>query len=380
MTDDPVRGSLAATAGETSGALVGVRIVEFAAIGPAPFAAMLLADMGADMVRIDRPGGGDAYSRHVVARGRPTIVADLKDSGQVRNVISLLENADALIEGFRPGVMERLGLGPEVILSRNPRLVYGRMTGWGQSGPLAHAAGHDLNYIAITGALAAIGPKAHPVPPLNLVGDYGGGSLYLVMGLLAGVLSARSTGFGQVVDCAVCDGAASLMAMFTDLAHQGRWTDERQANLLDGGAPFYRTFTCADGKHVAIGSLEPQFYAVLCAGTGIDAAAFNRDDIDDWPSLHTALETAFRTRTRDEWCAVFEGSEACFAPVLTLSEAPSHPHLKARKTYVAIGDVLQPAPAPRFSRTASRIQSVPQELLSLDGALSAWPARTNRTQ
>jgi alpha-methylacyl-CoA racemase len=380
MIDDTVSDSPRTTSGETGGALAGMRIVEFAGIGPAPFAAMLLADMGADILRIDRPGGGDMFSRYVVTRGRRTIVADLKDPGQVKDVIALLENADALIEGFRPGVMERLGLGPDVILKRNRRLVYGRMTGWGQTGPLARAAGHDLNYIAITGALAAIGPKAHPVLPLNLVGDCGGGSLYLIMGLLAGIISARRTGLGQVVDCAICDGAASLMAMFTDLAHQGRWTDERQANLLDGGAPFYRTFMCADGKHVSVGPLEPQFYALMCARAGLELAAFDRDDVADWPALHVKLEAVFRTRTRDEWCDIFAGSDACVAPVLTLSEAPNHPHLKARETFVAIDEVMQPAPAPRFSRTPSRIRPKPQELLSLDDALSTWPARPSQTQ
>ena len=368
------------TVGETGGALADVRIVEFAGIGPAPFAAMLLADMGADILRIDRPGGVDAFSRHVVTRGRRTIVADLKDPVQVKTVVTLLENADALIEGFRPGVMERFGLGPEVILNRNRRLIYGRMTGWGQSGPLAKAAGHDLNYIAITGALAAIGPRAHPVPPLNLVGDYGGGSLYLIMGLLAGIISARRTGLGQVVDCAVCDGAASLMAMFTDLAHQGRWTEGRQANLLDGGAPFYRTFLCADGKHVSVGALEPQFYALLCSRAGLDGATFDRDDTADWPALHAKLEAIFRLRTRAEWCDIFEGSDACVAPVLTLSEAPEHPHLKARETFVTVGDVMQPAPAPRFSRTPSRIRPMPREDVSLEDALSTWLAQPNQTR
>ncbi len=357
---------------KSGGALEGVRIVEFAGIGPGPFAAMLLADMGADVVRIDRPGITPAWPSRVINRGRRTVLADLKNPSDVEQVATLVEHADALIEGFRPGVMERLGLGPEPMLARNPRLVYGRMTGWGQTGPLAHAAGHDINYIAITGALSAIGPKAHPVPPLNLVGDYGGGSLYLVMGLLAGILSARRTGLGQVVDCAIVDGAASLMAMFADLSREGRWTDDREANLLDGGAPYYRTFECADGKFVAVGALEPQFYAELRKRAGLEGPEFDRDVPSDWPELHAKFEAVFRTRTRDEWCAMLEGTDACFAPVLTLSEAPSHPHIAARETYVEMNDGVQPAPAPRFSRTESRIRPGPDKPLGIDEALSAW--------
>ena len=361
------------------GALDGVRIVEFAGIGPGPFAGMLLADMGAEVIRVDRPGGADPYSRHVVTRGRPTIVADLKDAGDQRGVLALLERADALIEGFRPGVMERLGLGPEEVHSRNPRLVYGRMTGWGQTGPLAATAGHDLNFIAISGALAAIGPKGRPALPLNLVGDYGGGALYLVMGLLAGIIAARRTGLGQVVDCAICDGAASLMAMFTDLAAQGRWIDEREANVLDGGAPFYRTFACSDGNHIAVGPLEPRFYAQLCRLAGLDESGGDRNDPAAWPALHAKLEALFRTRTRDDWCAAFANSDACVAPVLSLSEAPSHPHLAARQTFVTVDGVTQPAPAPRFSRTPSRIRGVQPGALTLTQAAAAWRSKTQST-
>jgi alpha-methylacyl-CoA racemase len=374
MTDDEVSAPSKRVAAKTEGALEGVRIVEFAGIGPAPFAAMLLADMGADVLRIDRPGGSDAWPGQVTNRGRRTVFADLKNFADREGVATLVESADALIEGFRPGVMERLGLGPEALLARNSRLVYGRMTGWGQTGPLAHAAGHDINYIALTGALAAIGPRARPVPPLNLVGDYGGGSLYLVMGLQSGIISARRTGAGQVVDCAICDGAASLMALFTDLQRQGRWSDDRQSNLLDGGAPFYRTYECADGKFVSLGALEPQFYALLRERAGLEDAAFDRDDVAAWPALHAKLEAVFRTRSRDEWCRLLEGSDACFAPVMTLSEAPSHPHLAARKTYVDSGDAIVPAPAPRFSQTPSRIRLVPPEALSIDEALSNWRA------
>lgn len=356
-----------------SGPLSGLRILEFVGIGPGPFAAMLLADMGADVLRIDRPGGGDPYSQNVVNRGRPTLRLDLKDASQVEQVLTLIERADALIEGFRPGVMERLGLGPDVVLQRNPRLVYGRMTGWGQTGPLSRRAGHDINYISVAGALAAIGPAERPVPPLNLVGDYGGGALYLVTGLLAGILSARQTGLGQVVDCAICDGAASLMAMFSDLSSQGRWSPDRAANLLDGGAPFYRTFACSDGKHLAVGALEPQFYDLLC-----DHMEFARDELPDrddtrnWDRLHGLMEQRFRLKTRDEWCELLGGADTCVTPVLTLDEAAAHPHLVARQTFVTIDDVVQPAPAPRFSRTPSSIRTIADGALSLDGAVARW--------
>jgi alpha-methylacyl-CoA racemase len=330
---------------------------------------MLLADMGAELIRIDRPGDADPNSRQVVTRGRPSAAVDLKDPAQAARVIDLLENADALIEGFRPGVMERLGLGPDIVLARNPRLVYARMTGWGQSGPLASAAAHDINYIAITGALAAIGGVDQPVPPLNIVGDYGGGALYLVAGVLAGLLSATRTGRGQVVDCAICDGAASLMALFCELSAQGRWTDRRAANLLDGGAPYYRAYACADGRHIALGALEPQFYAEFRKLAGLDG---DRDfDARDDAGLHTKLEALFLTKTRDEWSRLLEGTDACFAPVLTLAEAPAHPHLAARGTFVAVDGVVQPAPAPRFSRTASAIHAT-AKTVALDDVAAAW--------
>ncbi|TGD93058.1 CaiB/BaiF CoA transferase family protein [Methylobacterium nonmethylotrophicum] len=360
------------TAGQ-GGPLAGLRIVEFAGIGPGPFAAMLLADMGADVVRLDRPGGADPYSKNVVARGRPSVTVDLKDPGDVAGTHALLERADALVEGFRPGVMERLGLGPDVVLARNPRLVYGRMTGWGQDGPLATTAGHDITYMAVTGALAAIGPAERPVPPLNLVGDYGGGSLYLVAGLLAGLLSAGRTGRGQVVDAAICDGAASLMAMFSELSSQGRWSDRREANLLDGGAPWYRTYACRDGRHVAIGPLEPQFYALFRRLTGLDADPDfdRRDDPAVWPVLRRKLEALFLEKSRDEWCGLLEGTDACVAPVLTLGEAGDHPHLAARRTFVDIGGTVQPAPAPRFSATPSAIRPAPGPL-TLTEAIARW--------
>ncbi len=360
-----------------SGVLAGVRIVEFAGIGPGPFAAMLLADMGAEIIRVDRPKTVDVYSRHVLPRSRTTIVCDLKDEAQVAEMLDLLEQADALIEGFRPGVMERLGLGPEVVLERNPRLVYGRMTGWGQEGPLAHAAGHDINYIAVAGALGAIGPKEQPLPPLNLVGDNGGGGLYLALGLLAGIIHARSGGQGQVVDAAICDGTASLMAIFYELLAQDRWQDRRAANLLDGGAPFYRTFECACGGFVSVGSLEPQFYALLCEKAGLDHPDFaKREDESLWPELSRRMEAVFKTRTRAEWCEVMEGTDVCFAPVLSLAEAPHHPHLAARGTYVQHQGVTQPAPAPRFSATPSAIRGPDPAIRDLASAKAAWSIGT----
>ena len=342
----------------SSGPLAGLRVVEFAGIGPGPFAAMLLADMGADVVRIDRPGAAARDKRDVTGRGRRNLVLDLKQHDGVETALQLLDAADALIEGFRPGVMERLRLGPDAVLARNPRLVYGRVTGWGQSGPLAQAAGHDINYIARAGALGAIGPEEKPVPPLNLVGDYGGGALYLVVGMLAAVIEAKRSGRGQVVDCAMCDGAASLLSIFFTLLARGQWQERRASNLLDGGAPFYGTYECADGGFVAVGALEPQFYETLCRLAGLDEPAFReRNDRKRWPELRQKMQAAFKTRTRAEWCAILEGSDACFAPVLGLREASTHPHMAHRESFVELDGVLQPAPAPRFSRTPSAIQA-----------------------
>jgi len=357
------------------GPLAGVRIVEFGGIGPGPFAGMLLADMGADILTIDRPEPTPFRPGVVLARGRRVAIADLKDPGQRDAALDLIASADALFEGFRPGVMERLGLGPEAALKRNPKLVYGRMTGWGQSGPLAGAAGHDINYIALAGALAAIGPAKRPLPPLNLVGDFGGGALYLVAGLLAAIICARRTGQGQIVDCAICDGTASLMAIIAEFSAQGRWRAGREANLLDGGAPFYRVYECADGQHVAIGALEPQFYQKLCALAGLDDPLFlERDESDVWPALHEKMEAVFKTRTREEWRSILEGTDACFAPVLTLAEAERHPHLAARETFVKVEGVSQPAPAPRFSHTPAAIRPRAGEPISLAEALAAWQA------
>jgi len=340
-----------------SGPLAGFRIVEFAGIGPGPFACMLLADMGADVMTLDRVGSAKNL-KAVATRGRKIVELDLKDKGAIAQVLDLLDQVDALIEGFRPGVMERLGLGPEIVLARNPKLVYGRMTGWGQQGPLAQAAGHDINYISLTGALAAIGPAERPVPPLNLVGDFGGGALYLVVGVLAALLEAQKSGSGQVVDAAMCDGAASLLAMFFDMTAMGRWSEGRERNFLDGGAHFYGVYECACGHFVSIGSIEPQFYALLRQHAGLtDDAAFDAQmDRKAWPALREKLKEIFKSKTREDWCAIMEGTDICFAPVLTMAEAPRHPHMAARGVFVERHGVTQPAPAPRFSRTPSAIR------------------------
>ena len=343
----------------TMGPLAGTRIVEFAGIGPGPFACMLLGDMGADIVRIERPGTVVADSKDYVGRSRTAVVQlDLKCAEGRNEALEIIARADALVEGFRPGVMERLGLGPEPVLQLNPHVVYGRMTGWGQAGPLAQAAGHDINYISLTGALAAMGLEGQPpAPPLNLVGDYGGGALYLVVGLLAGVLQARTSGHGQVVDAAMCDGAASLLTHFFGLHEQGQWTRQREDNLLDGGAPFYRTYACSDGKFLAVGPIESQFFAILRERLRLDEPLFDRQlEQREWPAMRTRLAGIFATRTRDEWASLFEDSDGCVTPVLDFSEAPHHPHFQSRGTFVDYGG-LQPAPAPRFSRTPSHIRS-----------------------
>ena len=341
------------------GPLSHLRFVEFAGIGPGPFCGMLLSDLGADVVRIDRAGaGGGGHAADVTGRGRRSVALDLKSEEGVETALRLIEKADGLIEGFRPGVMERLGLGPDVALARNPKLVYGRMTGWGQTGPLSHAAGHDLNYIALTGALGAMGRDGErPYPPLNLIGDYGGGALYLAFGLCAAILSARETGEGQVIDCAMTDGAASLASMFYGMRASGIWTDNREDNLLDGGAHFYDTYECADGLYVSIGSIEPQFYAILLEKAGLDDPAFAAQmDRSKWPDLKAKIMEVIKTKTRDEWCEIMEGTDICFAPVLSLAEAPSHAHNQARETFVEFEGVVQPAPAPRFSKTPGAIQ------------------------
>jgi alpha-methylacyl-CoA racemase len=319
---------------------------------------MMLADMGADVVTLTRGEQKMGLRGSVMMRGRRQIIADLKDKQCAAEVLTLLDGADALIEGFRPGVMERLGFGPDVVMARNKRLVYGRMTGWGQSGPLKDAAGHDINYIALTGALAAIGERDKPVPPLNLVGDYGGGALYLVVGVLAALLEAQRSGQGQVVDVAMCDGAASLMSFFCELTASGRWKDGRESNLLDGGAHFYGTYECKDGEFIALGSIEPQFYAELRRLAGLDDPIYERQlSPKDWPAMKAKMVDVFKTKTRAEWCAIMEGTDVCFAPVLSLSEAPHHPHMAAREVFVSHDGVTQPAPAPRFARTPSAIRA-----------------------
>ncbi len=359
-----------------SGPLKGVRVVEFAGIGPGPFCAMLLSDMGADVVRIDRKGAGDGGPWQVVNRGRRSVGLDLKSEADRETALALIGKADALIEGFRPGVMERLGLGPEPCLQRNRRLVYGRMTGWGQTGPLANAAGHDLNYIALTGALHAMGRKGDgPAPPLNLIGDYGGGALYLALGVCAALFEAQRSGKGQVIDAAMTDGAASLSAMFWGMRHVGVWTDERDANLLDGGAHFYDTYETSDGQWVAIGSIEPQFYALLLDLTGLasDPAFQAQMDRSQWPALSEKLAGVIKTKTRDEWCAIMEGTDVCFAPVLNWAEAPSHPHNLARETFTTVAGVVQPNIAPRFSGTPSAIQGPPPKTgADNDAVLADW--------
>ena len=352
------------------GPLQGIKVVEFAALGPAPMGAMLLADLGAEVLRIERKTNtngrptADLFDPKIdiLNRSKRVVALDLKNPEAIEMALRLIEQSDVLVEGFRPGVMERLGLGPDVCLARNPRLVYGRMTGWGQSGTLAHAAGHDINYLSLSGALHAIGEKGgKPIAPLNLVADCGGGAMLLAMGVLAGVISARHTGQGQVVDTAMTDGTAVLMSMMYTLKAMGQWTQERGSNLLDGGAHFYDTYPCSDGKWLSVGAIEPQFYALLLAKCGIEDPAFTAQwDRSLWPVLKEKLAAVLATRTRDGWCALFEGTDACVAPVLDMDEAPAHPHNLSRGTFIDVAGVTQPAPAPRFSRTPAGKPTPPQ--------------------
>jgi alpha-methylacyl-CoA racemase len=338
-----------------AGPLQGIRIIELAGIGPGPFAGMMLADHGAEVIRVDRPGAR-IDARDPLLRGRRVIGVDLKSAQGKALVLDLVKSADALFEGFRPGVTERLGLGPAECHAVNPRLVYGRMTGWGQFGPYANAAGHDINYIALAGALHAYGRAGDkPTPPINMVGDFGGGGMMLAFGMVSALLHAKTTGQGQVIDCAMTDGAAALMAMIWGFRANGIWKDERGVNLLDTGAHMYDTYECADGKWISIGSLEPQFYALLLEKTGLkdDADFAAQMNSAQWPALKERLTALFKTCTRDEWCADMEMTDVCFAPVLSMSEAPHHPHNAARGTFVEADGVMQPAPAPRYSATVS---------------------------
>ncbi len=339
------------------GPLQGLKVIEIEGLGPAPFCGMMLADMGAEVISIGRASSPATRADRISERGKRSVALNLKHPEGVRALLALCEGADVLIEGFRPGVAERLGFGPEVCLARNPRLVYGRMTGWGQTGPLAGAAGHDINYIALSGALHAIGRAGErPVPPLNLVGDFGGGGMFLAYGVMCAVFESQRSGKGQVVDVSMVEGAAALMHMMYAMKAQGAWKDERGVNILDTGAHFYDTYETADGKYVAVGSIEPQFYALLLERAGLDAAQFSpQNDPAQWPAMRERLAAVLRTRTRDEWCALLEGSDACFAPVLAMSEAPDHPHNRARGSFVEVDGVTQPAPAPRFSRTPAAL-------------------------
>lgn len=359
-----------------AGPLSGLTIVELAGIGPAPMCSMMLGDMGADVIRVDRTKSHvmDRLADPKFAvhnRSRRSVSVDLQKKEGVEVVLRLIEKADGLTEPFRPGVAERLGLGPDVCLKRNPKLVYGRMTGWGQDGPLAKAAGHDINYIALTGALHAIGGKDRPTPPLNLVGDFGGGALYLVVGVLAALLEASRSGKGQVVDTAMCDGAASLMSMFFDMTAIGRWTEGRDQNFLDGGAHFYGVYECSCGNFISIGSIEPQFYALLRKHADLTDADFDAQmDRKAWPALKEKLAKVFKSKSRADWCKIMEGTDICFAPILTMAEAPKHPHMAARKVFVERHGVTQPAPAPRFSRTPSAIRE--PEVTKIGDVMAAW--------
>jgi alpha-methylacyl-CoA racemase len=365
------------------GPLEGVKIVELAGIGPAPFCAMLLSDMGAEVIRVDRAANvghdvgreGEDPRFGLLQRGRRNIAIDLKNGEGAAAALRLIDRADALIEGFRPGVMERLGLGPDICLPRNPKLVYGRMTGWGQDGPIAHTAGHDINYIALSGALYSIGEAGGPpVPPLNLIGDFGGGALYLAMGVLAGIISARTSGRGQVIDCSMVEGSASLMMMMYGALAAGAWREERGHNRTDGGAHYYQVYETKDGEHVAIGSIEPQFYALLLKHTGLAGEPLpDQTKRAAWPDMKTRLARIFKEKTRAEWTQIMEQTDICFAPVLRMSEAFSHPHNAHRRSFVEIDGIVQPAPAPRFLGTPTQVQAPPARIGEhTDAVLRDW--------
>ena len=360
------------------GPLKGIRVVEIAGIGPGPFAAMMLADLGADVVRIDRADRvraemPDTAHPDLLNRGRRSVGVDLKHPDGPETVLAMVEHADGLIEGFRPGVAERLGIGPEVCLARNPRLVYGRMTGWGQDGPFSSMAGHDINYIALSGVLGSIGREGEaPVPPVNLAGDFGGGGMLLALGMLAGMLEARTSGEGQVVDASMVEGSALLITMVYGMHAMGAW-GARGTNLLDTGAWFYDVYECADGQYISLGSLEPQFFAEMAEKVGIDVEGVDQHDRATWPEMRARLAAAVKTRTRAEWCEILDGSDVCFAPVLSLAEAPHHPHNAARGSFVEVGGTLQPGPAPRFSRTPAHVaRPSPHPGQHTDEALADW--------
>ncbi|ETW93582.1 MAG: hypothetical protein ETSY1_38550 [Candidatus Entotheonella factor] len=369
------------------GPLTGIRLIELAGIGPGPFCGMMLSDMGAEVIRVDRLSPGAKPRVDVLARNRRSLAVDLKKPEGAEIVLKLCESVDGLFEGFRPGVTERLGIGPKDCMARNAKLVYGRMTGWGQEGPLAQAAGHDINYIALAGALHAIGrPGEKPVPPLNLIGDFGGGGMLLAFGMVCGLLEAQRSGCGQVIDAAMIDGSAALMAPFFGQAATGRFTDQRGTNMLDGGAHFYDTYETQDGKYISVGSIEPQFYGLLVEKAGLDPARFAAQlDRECWPDYKDDLTRVFKAKTQAEWCAIMEGTDVCFAPVLSIFEAPSHPHHQHRNAFVEVDGVTQPAPAPRFSRTppevrsAARMPGEDSEAVLLDCGFSRGEIESLRT-
>ena len=357
------------------GPLKGIKAIEIGGIGPGPFAGMLLADMGAEVVVVERKAMPGLKLPDCSRRGKKSIVLNLKSEDGVKTLLQLVDQADIIFEGFRPGVMEKLGLGPEVCLQRNPKIIYGRMTGWGQTGPLAHAAGHDINYISLSGALYAMGRKSEkPSPPLNLVGDYGGGSMFLVMGILAALHERTQSGKGQVIDAAMTEGSANLMAMFHSLHAMKMWKNERGVNILDTGAHFYDTYETKDKKYISIGSIEPQFYALLIEKAELDADIFGgQNDTSKWPELKNKLDEVFKTKTRDEWCEIMEGTDVCFAPVLDFIEAQQHQHMVDRKAYIDVEGMKQPAPAPRFSRTPSEVaHGAPAPGQDQDEVLKGW--------
>ena len=373
-------GTLHDVTNASGGPLAGIRIVELDAIGPVPLAAMVLADLGAEIIRIARPPGAgpnawDDTGGDILHRNRDVAYLDLKNAQDRDSLLSLLEQADGLLEGFRPGVMERLRLGPDVCLERNPRLVYGRMTGWGQSGPLALRAGHDINYISLTGALHAIGNgDSPPAVPLNLIGDYGGGAMFLVAGLLAAILSAQRTGKGQVVDACITDGVLTMMSMFYAWLPKGRWRDAAASNLLDGAAPFYRCYRCADGRDVAVGCLEPQFFKQMVKGLGLENRGYDQNDRANWPAMEADFRAAFASRSRDDWANIFAATDACVTPVLSMAEAAVHQHIQARRSLVNDRGILQPAPAPRTSNASSGLRE--PAILGIDMAIARWSVKS----